>query len=102
MISYDFFYKAFIDWYFANKSNANEENANTHLSDMLCNAITICYDDIYEDEEVVITKVLRCSYINSTETISGHTQIFEWMEIKLGIKDEYSNIVRCKNIGYQL
>lgn len=102
MISFEIFNKSFMEWYFANKIDTDKEEANKHNSDMIDSGLTICYDDIFEDEEFVVTNVLRCTYLNSTETVSGEIEVFRWVEVKIGIKDANANIVRCKTIGYNL
>lgn len=102
MISYDLFYKSFVDWYNEHKINATLEEAKIRFDEIIVNGITICYDDVFEDDEVVITNVMRCTYITSSESISGHTHIFEWLEVKMGIKDDNGNIIRCKTIGYSI
>lgn len=102
MFNYEIFYKKFSDWYMSFKINATNENAKNFFEKMFVDGFTFCYDDVFEDDDTVITKVFRGTYLTSVQSVTGQIEKFEWIEIKMGIKDDYSNIVSSKTIGYEI
>lgn len=101
MFNYEFFYKKFFDWYTSFEINATNERAENFFKKMFDDSFTFCYDDVFEDDETVITKIFRGTYLTSAQSITGQLEKFEWIEVKLGVKDESSNIISSKTIGYE-
>ena len=102
MISKRKFYFLFTDWYKEHTVDCSENQDFSFYKDKIVETMPICCDDVFEDDEIVVTNVLKGYYLTSLESITGEMEKFEWIEIKLGVKDENSDIVKCKTIGYEL
>lgn len=92
----------FNDWYIQNKLTCSQKQEDDFYKHIIVNTMPICCDDIYEDDEIVVTNVLKGYYLTSLESLTGELEKFEWIEIKLGFKDKNANIVQCKTIGYEI
>ena len=102
MISKRKFFFLFTDWYNSHNVNCSEKQDKNFYKEIIFDTMPICCDDVYEDEEIVVTNVLKGYYLTSLESITGEMEKFEWIEIKLGVKDENSDIVQCKTLGYEI
>lgn len=102
MISKRKFFFLFTDWYDKHKADCSNKQDDSFYKGIIIDTMPICCDDVYEDEEIVVTNVLKGYYLTSLESNTGEMEKFEWIEIKLGVKDKNSDIVECKTLGYEI